>query len=242
MEFKQGTNFVDVIIPLIRATKLPDNKLDPNGLYGTGFLIGNRGFGITCAHVIEQLENGKSNDQYLITEFRDNIRKPYFLKDIECHDEHDVAVFRVDSPELKSWFHIINTPENSAVEYHSWGYPCETAKEPQKIISTNYEFPELIFTQGYVRRRIDRVLTSSLYRGNSFYEISEQAGSCYSGSPIIKKKSVGKSHYKIFGIYVGERDGQGPPVSYAVNSQCFADWRPSVLGGTSIMEESLNTI
>lgn len=225
MSFVQEEKFTDVVIPLIKANKKEDGTVEYVELFGTGFIIGANGFAITCAHVIDQLHEGLTENQVLITHFPYKGKiYPFELVNFEKHNSQDVGVFQVKDAKLTSWLKILNSHENSSLEYHGWGYPRETAKELQKLDPGAFEYPELIFTQGYIRRRIDRELyPTSIYRGNSFYEVSDLGGSGYSGSPIIKKNTVGQKNYGIIGIYVGEKEGEGVPVGYVVNSESFVN-------------------
>ena len=238
MNFRQEEKFTDIVIPLIRANKTENGEVEYEELFGTAFLIGQNGFAITCAHVIDQLHDGLTENQILITHFpyKGQIY-PFELVNFEKHENQDVGIFQVKGPKLSSWLKVLNSHENSSMEYHGWGYPRETAKELKLLDPNAFEYPELIFTQGYIRRRIDRELYPTfIYKGNSFYEVSDLGGSGYSGSPIIKKSTVGQKVYGVIGIYVGEKEGEGVPVGYVVNSECFANWAPKVLGKT-ILEE-----
>lgn len=235
-DFKQIGNLTDVVIPLIRANRKSDSIVEYVELFGTGFLIGSNGFATTCAHVIDQLHEELNENQILITHFPYNGKLYVFeLDKFEKHATQDVGVFQVKNAELTSFLKVLDSHENSSLEYHGWGYPKETAKELKMFDLNAFEYPELIFTQGYIRRRINRELYPTIiYKGNSFYEVSEQGGAGYSGSPIIDKRTIGKEYYGIIGIYVGEKEGNG--IGYVVNSQSFVNWKPNVIGRT-ILEE-----
>ena len=98
--------------------------------------------------------------------------------------------------------------------------------------------PQLIYTEGYVRRAITTELSSSIYVGSKFYEVSDLGGSGYSGSPSILKDSKQGDYCEVIGVYIGEKEGRGAPVGYVVRSEAFADWKPDLLDCT-IREESL---
>ena len=55
--------------------------------------------------------------------------------------------------------------------------------------------------------------------------------------PIILKNSIGKKHWEIIGIYIGEKS-EGD-LSYAVRAEAFANWVPKILG-KRIIDESNN--
>lgn len=70
--FNQTDNIQDYIFPLCKATKdSKTNQYAYKELIGTGFLIGNEGFALTAAHVIDQLlEDKKSEEDVMVGMFQ----------------------------------------------------------------------------------------------------------------------------------------------------------------------------
>lgn len=239
--FEQSSRITDYIFPLIKAKR---NNQDPPLIYeeliGTGFFIGDRGFALTAGHVIDQLlENFDSSTDAIIAIF--NIHPTWAALEIthfEKHETQDVGIIKISGDNWKSFLAITNERQFSAAEYHCWGYPHEVAKEFRKLEEDAFDRPDLIFTQGYVRRRISNVLyPTMIFKGNAFYELSETVGGGNSGGPVILKNSVGQLKWKVFGIYIGEKEGGN--ISYAVQTESFYDWIPSILG-KSVGDESNN--
>jgi hypothetical protein len=99
--------------------------------------------------------------------------------------------------------------------------------------------PDLVFTSGYVRRRISRELPFSIYRGQTFYELSEVAGDGCSGGPVVKiPNTLSGGAWEIMGIYIGAGEAV-TPVGYATRSDSFHSWEPQLLG-RSVRDESLD--
>lgn len=157
----------------------------------------------------------------------------------EKHESEDVAIAQLEAIPFHSWLVISEKSEHQTCEYDAWGYPLAIAKLSAKYEEEGLESPELIYTRGYVRRRILKPLPVSIYRGTNFYEISEVAGHSCSGGPIILRRSVGQPVWQVFGVYIGEAQA-GFSAAYAVRSDAFYSWCPRLLG-RSVREESLDT-
>jgi hypothetical protein len=228
----------DFVFPLIKGKQKKDS-IQAGELIGTGFLIGKDGYAITAAHVIDQLLEGNVEDDVILGLFVDNDQwVAVYIESYEKHDTEDVGILKFKTFKRKSFLKINDTPQHSACEYNCWGYPHEVAKELSKLYENSPERPDLIFTQGYVRRRISRELyPTMIFRGKQFYELSETVGGGNSGGPLILKNSVGKKHWEIIGIYIGEKS-EGD-ISYGVRAEAFANWVPKILG-KSVIEESNN--
>ena len=237
--YNQTGNIADYIFPLVRANKKQNGHYEYLELVGTAFLIGQDGFALTAAHVIEQCFDNREERGVVLGLFWAN--EGWHVEEIsiyEKHPVHDVGLIKLNEGNWKSFLELDANLQNSSCEYHCWGYPHETAKEVQQLYQNVIERPDLIFSQGYVRRRISRELYPTIiFRGNQFYELSEQVGGGNSGAPIILKTSIGGNRWKFFGIYIGEKSGSN--VSYAVRAESFYDWKPEILNKT-IIDESLN--
>lgn len=232
--FKQSSLITDYIFPLIKAKKDPNTgNFVYEELIGTAFFIGNRGFALTAGHVIDQLlENHNPEKDAIIAIFNTHPSWTVFeIRSFEKHPTQDVGLIKVDGTNWKSIITITDKPQHSACEYHCWGYPHEIAKEYQKLEENSDERPDIIFTQGYVRRRITGDLyPTMIFKGTAFYELSETVGGGNSGGPVILKKTTEQLKWHCFGIYIGEKEGGN--ISYAIRADSFFDWRPEILGNS----------
>jgi hypothetical protein len=224
----------DVIVPLISG-KWSSEGFAYERLEGTLFLIGKRGFAITAAHVVDQIQ---SNPDIAAVAFINNAGEwvPVRIISFESHPDEDVAVVKLEQAPWPSWLTISATSEHQACEYHAWGYPISIAESAAKYEEHGLERPDLVFTQGYVRRRISTPLPISIYRGTAFYELSEQAGHGCSGGPVISRSSVGRPLWSVCGVYIGELDG-GFSASYCVRTDALHSWQPKAMG-RSVRDES----
>jgi hypothetical protein len=217
----------DVVAPIVSG-KWSEEGLSYERLEGTAFLVGRRGIAVTAAHVIDQL-HGNVHRAALAFVNREAAWVPVKILEAESHPEEDVAVLRLANVPWPSWLEISSVSEHQTGEYQSWGYPIAVAASAARYEQDGLERPDLVFTQGYIRRRISRPLPSGIYRGQSFYELSEQAGHGCSGGPVISKCSLGHAHWRVCGIYIGERDG-GFVAAYATRTDAIASWSPAIVG------------
>jgi len=240
--FIQTDKIEDYVFSLAKAKRAPSNSgYVYQELIGTGFFIGNNGFALTAAHVIDQLlEDLKPDEDVIVGMFNnDSDWFAFEITDYEKHSSEDVGIIKLQDQSWKSFLIINSSPQNSSCEYHCWGFPHETAKELKKLDKDALDRPELIFTSGYIRRRISRQLyPTMIFRGSNFYEVSETIGGGASGGPIILKSSVGKPSWEVIGIYIGEKEDGN--IGYAVRTDSFADWTPSILKKSIIAESKTN--
>lgn len=201
---------------------------------GTGSLLGDGHLALTAGHVVEQAERLGQ----LVGLFVENevwVAYPVALH--ETHPSQDVSVLRFLRSMGPSIFRIIADRQFASANYHSWGYPDYVAEEdrtggvaPQPGEKASIS-PDLIFRQGYVRRRMPWVLPYSTMRGDIFVEVSEVFGSCCSGAPLISVHGLRQGRWDCFGIYVGEKSGHHTQsVGIAVPADAFADWSPAIVG------------
>lgn len=227
----------DHIFPLIKAKKQKKGEIQVGELIGTGFLIGESGFSLTASHVIDQLLEGNREDDILLALF---IVDDYWLGvEVDLYEKHrteDVGILKFKTFKRKSILKINDKPQHQSCEYHCWGYPKEVAQELSKLDQNAPIRPDLIFTQGYIRRRIQGPLYPTIiFKGEQFYELSETVGSGNSGGPLILKKTIGQPFWEIFGIYIGEKSEGN--IGYGVRAEAFATWIPKILGKT-VLEEA----
>jgi len=201
-------------------------------LAGTAFLIGKRGFMLTAAHVSEVL-NTKATP---IAVFLDTTGAPSFARiiDCECHPTEDVAVLKLQDGEWGSIHELSPTRQFGSVEVMMWAYPENVAKERQCAVPRHHPEatmvrPDLVYFQGYIRRRIDRELPVRIFRGSAFYEVSHIAGECASGAPVTIRAP--SQLWGVIGVYVGEQTSDGRrEIGFVARSDAFLDWAPAILG------------
>jgi hypothetical protein len=161
------------------------------------------------------------------------------IEEHERHPDQDVSVLRVGrtaGDSYGSWAHVSSRDVPGGQDYRMVGYPETVARE-----ATHYEGigqslrwnPDLVCFRGYVRRRISRPLPTSNYEGNAFYELSEVAGACCSGSPVYVPRVT--QGWDVIGMYVGEITSNHR-AGYAVRSECIANWEPKLLGHSIAQE------
>lgn len=229
--FTQSDAIRDYVFPIATAARKPSGIVVKR-ILGTGFLIGNQGFALTAKHVIFE-----SEAEHLIAIFALSTGGWFSYEVIsrEMHPEEDVAVLKLSGGPWKSFFRLSNTAEYSSCKYRLFGYPEDTTYECTEGGKAVIR-PDLIYNEGYVRRRFNGELPLML--GCSFFELSEVAGSGCSGAPVFKYT---RPEWDVIGIYVGEKlNDRATSVSYAVREEAFREWEPKILG-VSVFEESQKT-
>ena len=207
-------------------------------LEGTAFMIGARGFMLTAAHVAEALRTKIRP----VAMFMDHTGAPQTAKivDSECHPIQDVALLRLEDGEWASIHDLSSERQYGSAEVMMWAYPEVVAKERQNTVHPNdpeasLVQPDLIYLQGYIRRRISRELPVAILRGNAFYEISQIGGACASGAPITLR-APGKQ-WLVVGIYIGEQTSDARrEIGIVVRTDAILDWIPNILG-TPLVDE-----
>jgi hypothetical protein len=234
--FRQSPDIIrDFVFPLAvaegRGIERPVKRI-----LGTAFLIGDRGFALTARHVFSGCDNDPVIGVFL-TPAGDMVGVDIASK--ELHPTEDVAIVKLGGEGWKSFFRLINSYENSSCKYSLWAYPDDTYYE---VVADNMAIlrPDLVYNEGYVRRRISREIPS--LSGTSFFELSQVAGDGASGSPVVRTTRslfvVANPAWDVIGIYVGQRtNDRATSVSYAVRADAFWAWVPEILG-KSVLEES----
>jgi len=219
--------------------------------HGTAFLIGNRGFALTAKHVIA----GKSKPLAALTMAEASGWTWSNIVASETHPAEDVAILRLDPGSCKSGFQLGSSVVMASSRYRIFGYPSDATR----FETASGEFPDLVYTEGYIRRRYSASLSPLLgssspagrsrVAGTSFFELSQIAGTGTSGGPVFDLAEP----MTVIGIYSAEKHtphliatGDTPitqltSVSYAVRGDAFRDWKPAMLGGKTVLEESRNT-
>jgi hypothetical protein len=117
--------------------------------------------------------------------------------------------------------------------YYLFGYPEDAAYEIVRDDRAQVR-PDLVYSEGHVRRRIAGVPLPKI-RGTVFLELSGVAGGGCSGSPVFKTRSPFEIRrpWLLTGVYVGERiTDRATSVGYAVPSDEISSWAPDLLGRT----------
>ncbi|MCR4316262.1 MAG: serine protease [Planctomycetes bacterium] len=151
MEFKQADKVRDFVFPLLSANKV-QGKIEIQSFLGTAFLIGNRGYALTAAHVINN-----HGCELLVSMFVDeNSRWCVFeINQSRVHPNQDVAIIKMSGGNWKSPFQMRNQWEGSSRKYQMFGYPDDVARELINYdTSTAMLRPDLVYVEGYIRRRL----------------------------------------------------------------------------------------
>ena len=218
--------------------------------HGTAFLIGSRGYALTARHVVA----GKSKPLVALTMAEAGGWTWVSIVASEPHPSEDVAIIKLAPGSCKSGFQVSSSVEMASFKYQIYGYPGDATR----LETAKGEFPDLVYTEGYIRRRYSASLYPSSgpsppagaprIAGNSFFELSEIAGTGTSGGPVFDRGDP----MAVIGIYSAEKhtprvisSGDKPvtqliSVSYAVRDDAFRDWKPAMLGGKTVFEESKN--
>ncbi|WP_447778734.1 S1 family peptidase [Variovorax boronicumulans] len=232
---KESPSIRDVVLPIFLGS-WKKNEFEYRTITGTAFSIGKRGFALTAAHVIDQIADD-GGDSAVGAIDADGRWTPIRILSSEKHPSEDVAIVQLSEVPHPSWLVVSGEKENQSCTYDSWGYPIVIAELSKKYEEEGMDSPELVYTHGYIRRRISRGLPMSVYRGAAFYEISDIAGDGCSGGPVIKRESVGRPTWNVIGMYIGAAQIGGLQAAYATRADAFAGWCPQILNRT-VSEES----
>lgn len=216
----------DFVFPFVSGNLRTDGLAEPGVYRGTGFLIGGN-YAITAGHVLKA--GGNPIAARVIDEEIGNWRYVNVL-DAEYHPTEDVALVRLQPPEPGAeWgsIHRLAIDHVSAGHpYHLWGYPEDTWYE--NVQSRGFIRPELVCSEGHVRRRITDVALPSI-RGTALLELSQVGGAGCSGSPVLDRRPWRSN--EVIGVYVGERtDVLATSVGYAARVEALSGWAPAMLG------------
>jgi hypothetical protein len=227
------TPFVrDVVLPLVEV-KAGSQGLEMTSFCGSAFLIGSRGVALTVAHLLVDLPDA---EHYALMTVDANAWVAHGVVSWEKHPTEDVAVLKLQEPIGSSWLQLAGVWHGQTAPYRQFGYPSDVLHEVVKEGHAQPR-PDLVYTQGYIRRRISGIPIPGI-RGEGFFELSEVAGAGCSGSPVMLITSG--PAWLVIGIYVGQRITGGDDlvrVGYAVREDMFRDWVPDLLG-VSVIEES----
>lgn len=238
----------DFIFPLVLVRSDDGVSHRHVDLLGTGFLIGSSGCAITAAHVAEQIQSARARTSEttqfgvvgaFIAEDGSWWSVPALTADI--HPTEDVALIQMENTQqcwLPSFLTLANSDgDTSSLPYHQWSYPSDVMYDIVRDGRTQAR-PDLVYLEGYIRRPMTGIPLPAI-RGTRFFEVSTAAGPGASGSPLIKKHDMEVDSWRVIGVYVGERSSDsGDRVGYVAREDAVRDWRPSLLGGASLLEAS----
>ncbi len=217
-----NTPIRDIIVPIVEITMTAAHEVEFVRLLGTGFYLAACNVLLTASHVIKDSPNFVAmvviNNQWYSREFSKSV----------VHPSEDIAVLwdAGGPPAAQSWLSIDDYEQYSAGQYELWGYPEDVLYDAaiKKPDGTAYQSPDLVFTKGYIRRRVSFEVPG--IKGANLFEISEVAGSGCSGGPLITKRN---NEWYVSGIYLGERrtqTGDGPirEIAYALRISAVRAW------------------
>lgn len=200
------------VFPVVTATQSEDGVAVT--FRGTGFLLaGMGGKGLTAGHVVDNV----GDDEGIGGLFRNQDNTWFFgqFDRLDVHDSEDFAWFRVqDGSDRGSPLVVSDEQQYSSMAYMLWGYPTDVLYEAPNQDGLALQRPDLVYAQGYVRRRLSDIDLPGI-RGSRFYELDSAAGEGFSGAPMIQRDFAGA--WKVVGIYVGHRhnETEGIRVGYA---------------------------
>jgi Trypsin-like peptidase domain len=262
-EIQRKGAIASYVLPLIVGVISPpvspgdEHRLHAELVVGTGFLVaGGRGLGITARHVVKQLLAEAPIPDLWTTVSGDNVRVPLagFIDDsgdyrsspimaVNLHPTEDVALFRVPDQDLYSPYTFSAAEYHGSAEYAVWGYPEEVRHdyftEGQRFLNM-----PLIYSGGYIRRRLAAEIPPPGPLGRSFYELTTPAGQCCSGAPV----SIRRDPWRAIGVYVGERrqperrlsDNEvviGSAVGYATRADALVHQWPQLFDAAADLSE-----
>jgi len=242
--YSQGDFVRDYVFPIV-LTEDKDEGKNFKKFLGTGFLIGNRGYALTASHVLSKLT------QNICCIFCvDNMWRGYRVINIEHHPKLDLALIKLEGDFWKTPFIISPEKQFGWIDYFLCGYPEAVLFEHDQINSSGQLLPkpDMIHTKGHIRRRIHGNI--KVVKGDIFYEVSDLSGWGCSGSPLFQFNS--DKSWKVIGIYIAQKIFYSENdydkdikyidygVGYAIPTDSFYEWKPKILEGKSIYEESLN--
>lgn len=194
-------------------------NIEKTGSCGTGFVISEDGYALTCAHVVEGAENAEefyatiiNGDGYSIKEDEYEGFEVYdsgYGKVVYSNKELDIALLKMEHYGIG--FLPIEQREilpELGEEVVVFGYPLG-----YEMPQSNFFGPNISFYKGYVS-------SNQVWNGNSvtFLDIDVKSGN--SGSPVISTKT-GKVIGIISGAKVGSRIGLNEKMPYMIPIQHF---------------------
>ncbi|MFM9760770.1 S1 family peptidase [Streptomyces scabiei] len=200
----------NIVVPVMRVRATSDDTVRNEGFAGTAFMLKHakgqaEGVAVTARHVAEQLTPGEAAVLFRGT---DGSWQPAAVQGIESHPTQDVALLRLEPGTYVAHCVLSRREEHASLQYMLWGYPAAVLYESVSDDGIALQRPDLIYSEGHVRRRISDRLPG--IHGSRFFELSTPAGPGCSGAPIVARSQghLGGSDWQVVGVYVGERRSQ----------------------------------
>ncbi len=229
--FVQSDRIRDFVFPIAEIERTPEGNLRLVRCRGTGFLVGDGGYALTCAHVVDGAPDEPNRGLAAILCPTRGGWWSVQIRRREVHPTEDVAAFVLDDSSLGSFIAVVTGMAAASMTYMAWGYPDDVTLELEadgKLV----ERPDLVYTEGYIRRSISNELPIPNIPGSKFFELSELGGRGFSGAPVIKRETGG-GIWQAVGIYCGERVTEpATRVGYCIRSEAFGSWAPQIFGAT----------
>jgi hypothetical protein len=188
------------VVALARLAPQPDGTLKYVAHAGTAFLLqaGDGCFAMTAGHIADALIVGEH--AALFADAAGHWSAAAVIG-IQKHPTQDVAVLRLESGEYTSPFTFGRTQEFASLAYTLWGYP-EAILYETELDGNAVPRPDLVYSAGYIRRRISRPVAVHDIIGDRFFELSTPAGSACSGAPVLSTRPG--RNWEVIGVYVGQ--------------------------------------
>lgn len=215
----------DYVLPIVEIEK-QDSVMKIKKFCGTCFLVNGSQNAITCKHITEN-----KNNLFVLSVQNGKWVPIKITKSIE-HETEDVAVIEFENFKIlpdDSFFELVNSQEYSSRQYAQWSYPEDVVYEIFDSESNSSVIrPDLVYLQGYIRRRLNNKGIMPNVHSLSLYELSELGiGGC-SGSPIVKYPTSVGSNWEVIGIYCAFRTtemyGSKVQLGYAVRMETVYNW------------------
>ena len=219
----QSNEVRDYVLPIAISKPNDDGTFTFVKLLGTAFLLSNNQ-AMTSGHVLREVNH--EDVQALFIDRVNGGWVGFSIENIELHPRADAARFTLKcNITLETIFQISQKQIHAASPIKSFGYPNDClyeipAGQNQKILPR----PDMVYFQGYVKRRISFNPGFPHIPGEGFYEINEWFQPGCSGSPVFGPK-VGKCLWEVIGIYVGDwQVNEGPRLGYVLRTDQIQEW------------------
>ncbi|MFE6095976.1 serine protease [Streptomyces massasporeus] len=188
------------VLALAHLATQPDGTLMYLAHAGTAFLLqaGDGCFAMTAGHVADTLVIGEH--AALFADAAGNWRAAAVVH-VDRHPTQDVAVLRLEPGRYASPFTFGRSQEQASLGYTLWGYP-EAILYETHVDGVAVPRPDLVYSQGHIRRRISRPVAVPEITGDRFFELSTPAGSACSGAPVLSTRPG--RQWEVIGVYVGQ--------------------------------------